>query len=537
VSHAPAVVQASAARVTVFILDSSYPTADVAIPLDDDKNYVIVSDRPIEPPRGVATLQLERVVSVAPMVRNYVILRRAWRSAQGRACIVVAAPVVRAEQLLRNSIYALLLTSNVVFFDGLRCRSIARSWNILFRGFTLGVAKLLLRDGLMQGRKMVAEVRARVGRMRSTEEGALFGLYTSKDSFRFQPDPVTVLPDGSPVYGELSSAWYLPAFSARKLRYSVSTSRQVLRDVSLHVEKLNGFEVSSLFRAQKILAYPYMLGSARRWYSYPVASRRRVSKMPRGVNLLAYSSTYYHWLIEGVPRILDVIDDGIDLDKYPLILPPLEPFQKQLLEVLGIDAVRQVFSVDIGDWCHVGECIFPTANFPFGATNLEDPSGQPERKILLRIRNRLKEKLAERGVFEQPLGPSRVYISRAKAGRRKFSEATEADLHECLSAVGFQRIFLEDYAWPEQVRLLSNARHIVGLHGAGLTNILFADAETLIEIHNPMQVRPYFAVMARELSVRYSGVIGGLENSSLNFDNITANVPQIAKLVRHMLPP
>jgi capsular polysaccharide biosynthesis protein len=504
--------------------------------LDDDKVYVIVSDRPIEPPSGLASFQLERAESIGSMVRNYVHLRRAWRSAQGQSCIVIAAPVVRVEQVLRNSIYALFLTSRVVIFDGLRFGSVFRSWKILLRALVLGIAKLLLRDCMMQIRRSVSSIKARFGRLRSTEEGALFGLYTSKDSFQLRRDSVTVLPDGPSVYGELPSAWYLPAFSARRLRYSVRTTRHALRDVSLHVEKLNGFEVSCLLQAGRILDYPYMLGSARRWYSYPVKSRRRVTKIPRGVNLLAYTSTYYHWLIEGVPRILDVIDDDIDLDEYPLILPPLEPFQIQLLQVLGIDASRQVFIVDIGDWCHVGKCIYPTASFPFGEAYLEDPSGQPERQILLRIRERLKEKLDQRGLFQQGPGPSRVYISRAKAGRRKFSDAIESEVHECLEALGFQRIFLEEHAWPEQVRLLSAARHIVGLHGAGLTNILFADAETLVEIHNPLEVRPYYAVMARELSIRYLGVIGRLENPSPQFDNITVDISALRGLLLRTLP-
>jgi hypothetical protein len=518
----------------IFVFDSSYPTADVALPIDDRQPHIIVSNRQIEPPPGHGLLVLEEERDVSSILRNFRSLRSGWRRAGGGRCIVISAAIVRPEQLLFNAIYAFALTRNVALFDGLNCLPALRAWRSLVKCALLGAGKLIFNDFRLKLKTLLFDRKVRSLPARSTREGGLFGMYTAARSFSLAPDPVTPCADGATVYGDVTRGWHLPAFSARRQRYEVRTTRHRLREVSLHVERMKGFEESCLIKDGLILDYPYMQDRARRWHAYPVSSRDAVKSAERGINLLPYASTYYHWLVDCVPRILDAVDDGFDFDRYPLVLPPLEPFQRQLLEVLGIVPDRHTLSVAIGEWCHIGECVYPTANFPFGMPDLEDPSGQPARSLLLRIRARLMERLGSACTAN---GPSRLYISRAKAGRRKFAAATETALASLLQAAGFVKVCLEDLTFSEQVRLVAGAEYIVGLHGAGLTNILFANARALIELHNPLQVRPYFAVMARELDIRYAYLIGSLEGMSPDFDNITIDLRAVEDLIERIVPP
>jgi len=522
-------------RDAVFIFDSSYMATGCALPIDDRKLHIVVSNRRVDPPPGHGSLLLQEIRGLRSILSNLRLLHAAWREYDGGKCIVNAAYGTRPEQQLFNAIYAFSLTQHVVFFDGAHFLPMYRHWRSFLRCTALAAARLLW-DLKLQLRRLVFNRRVRSLPEASTREGQLFGLYTSAQTFSLTPDEVTLLPDLKSVYGDVTRGWHLPAFSARRQRYAVRTTRHYLRDVTLHVERVQGFELSCLIKDGRILDYPYILGRPRRWYSYPVSSRKAVKTAERGINLLAYTSTYYHWLVEGVPRILDVIDDGFDFDRYPLLLPPLEPFQRQLLEVLGITPDRHTISVDIGEWCHVGECVLPTANFPVGAAGLEDPSGQPNRALLLRIRERLMERLA---LTAPPVaaGPSRIYISRAMAGRRKFIAATEAALTSLLESAGFVKVCLEQLAWAQQVRLVAGAEYIVGLHGAGLTNIVFANAKALLEFHNPLQARPYFAVMSRELDIRYAFVIGSLEGNSPNFDNISIDLRAVREMLDRVVTP
>lgn len=514
----------------VFIFDSSYKSIDVALPIEDERPHIAVSNRKIEPPPGHSCLKLEEETNIGSVWRNLRSLRTAWTKAGGGKCIVIAAVGVRPEQLLLNSVYAFSLSRDVSFFDGLCCHSVRRAWRKLARASFVGPARYILGGPRRRLTAAFFNLKVRTLPAHSTKEGRLFGLYSSTRSFSLPPDKVTFEADGRPLYGRGSRAWYLPAFSSRQQRFSVETTRHLLHNVTLHVEKIKGLEVSSLFKNGRVLDYPYMLGSGRRRYVYPVSNRDTVKTAERGINLLAYTSTYYHWLIEGVPRILDVIDDGFDFDQYPLLLPPLEPFQRQLLEVLGVNPDRQVITVDMGEWCHVGECVFPTANFPFGAPELEDPSGQPDRALLMRIRERLMKRLAFM-ISVRARGPRKLYISRAKASRRKFTPETEAAVTSVLESAGFAKVCLEDLTWPEQVRLVADAEFIVGLHGAGLTNILFSNAKAILELHNPLETRPYFAVMARELDIMYAYIIGSLQGTSPSFDNITINPRRVKEMV------
>ena len=367
---------------------------------------------------------------------------------------------------------------------------------------------------------------------RNTIEGKLFGLYTEADTFSFPANGNTRLSDAKSLYGSHSDRWYLPDFSARGHRYATQTTRHALGQTILHVEAMpSGGEISAAFCKGRLLAYPYMVPPHPLRDRYAVSLRKNVRFIECGVCLLAFTSGYYHWLVEGLPRVLDVLDDGIDLNRYPLILPPLETYQREVLEMLGVDVERQVVSVGIGDWCHVQDCVFPTAYFPLGEAEIEDPSGQPNREMLLLIRERVLAKLPHREVTT----PRRLHISRARAAKRKFTAATETALAGMLARAGFVTIYLEDMPWPEQVRLLSGAEYVAGFHGAGLTNILFGQLKGLLEFHNPMEARAYFAVIARELGIQYHFVVGALEGTSANFDNITLCLDEARQALERML--
>ena len=504
---------------TVCVFDSSYPSVDIALPIDERRHHVIVSRRRIEPPPGHTCLRIENESGMASIWRNFRTLRRALGTESTGECIVIAAPAVRPEELLLNVAYAIWLRRSPVLFDGVSFHSMMPFWGRLLKGLAVRLMPRVFAAAKLRMKITEFNFRVRSAPDAKTEEGKLFGLFGWARSFSLPLDRITLEADRGSVYGSKTRGWYLPAYSSRLQRYDVQTTRHRLRAVMLHVEKLE-FEVSSLFKDGKILDYPYMLGPARKHHLYPVRCRENVKRTDRAINLLAYTSTYYHWLIEGVPRILDVIDDGFDFDKYPLILPPLEPFQRELLKVLDIDPDSQVIPIGIGDWCHVGECIFPTANFPFASVEIEDPSGQPNRALLLRIRERLLERPALRGRNAGRSLPKRIYVSRARAARRKLTEENEAAVTAMLESAGFQRVFLEDLSWPDQVRTLSNSELIVGVHGAGLANMLFGEPKALLEFHNPLEARPYFAVMARELDVEYSYLIGSLRGTSASYDNI-----------------
>ena len=72
----------------------------------------------------------------------------------------------------------------------------------------------------------------------------------------------------------------------------------------------------------------------------------------------------------------------------------------------------------------------------------------------------------------------RLYISRSKAQHRKV--INEDDLSEILVEFGFKIVFAEEYTALEQIHLFKDAEAVMGLHGAGLSNMLFCKEGTKV---------------------------------------------------------
>ena len=64
---------------------------------------------------------------------------------------------------------------------------------------------------------------------------------------------------------------------------------------------------------------------------------------------------------------------------------------------------------------------------------------------------------------------------------------------------------------PEQIHLLANSRYVIGIHGAGLTNMLFRGGRplSLLEIYPPGDYYPFhYVLMASQMGYTYDGMIG-----------------------------
>ena len=77
-----------------------------------------------------------------------------------------------------------------------------------------------------------------------------------------------------------------------------------------------------------------------------------------------------------------------------------------------------------------------------------------------------------------------IYISRLKSKR---SPVFERNLQSQLSAKDWRIVYLEEIDLLEQVTIFQNASAIVGIHGAGLSGLVFANPGTPIFELYPIQ--------------------------------------------------
>jgi capsular polysaccharide biosynthesis protein len=182
-----------------------------------------------------------------------------------------------------------------------------------------------------------------------------------------------------------------------------------------------------------------------------------------------WATNYSHWLIDSLVR-LAMIDPSRD-DFSVLIPHGIPAFARESLALLGVTSDRIVELPERNAQVAVEELLLCVA---------QQRSTVPHAQYLAHIRDRLMQAAA--GYTAHPAPWRRIYISRAKSAR---SIVNEADLLPVLDAYGFEVVRCEALSMAQQIRLFSEAKIVVGAHGAGMINPIFCNpGSTVIEIYN-----------------------------------------------------
>ena len=123
----------------------------------------------------------------------------------------------------------------------------------------------------------------------------------------------------------------------------------------------------------------------------------------------------------------------------------------------------------------------------------------------------------------------RLYISREDATSRRI--INEKDLVKELVLHGFEVVTLSGMSFAHQVRLFNEAEIIVGPHGAGFTNAVFAQpGATLIELLSPNWMHGCFWALASACGHRYGFMIG-----TQHGEDIEADIGKFLRLVTSII--
>lgn len=107
----------------------------------------------------------------------------------------------------------------------------------------------------------------------------------------------------------------------------------------------------------------------------------------------------------------------------------------------------------------------------------------------------------------------RIFITRSPK-RLRFIENI-AEIEAICKEYGFEIVDFDTIALSQQVRLLSESRYVIGIHGAGLVNMMFRGARpmSLLEILPPGEYYPFhYMLMAAQLGYKYDGLIGDVSS-------------------------
>lgn len=208
---------------------------------------------------------------------------------------------------------------------------------------------------------------------------------------------------------------------------------------------------------------------------YPKYNLKKSITVTRGFLLTGnMSDNFFHFLIDSLPRVLDYIElKKIDSD-LKLIINHKRSFTEQYLALLPISKndivwmrenlwVEKLFYVNNKYAQSNPSNTWP--NFIYSPHHLKQMA-----QICLESALKLKG---------QSNFPEKIYISREKVGTRVL--LNEEEFVQNLKSFKIERIFLEDFSVAEQIILMSKAKVIVAVHGAGLANLIYVRHALVIE--------------------------------------------------------
>ena len=206
---------------------------------------------------------------------------------------------------------------------------------------------------------------------------------------------------------------------------------------------------------------------------------------------------WYHWLLQVLPRLKLLVDSQVSYDKIYINNMQYD-WQKNALHAVlkHLDiSTDYLLLIQSSQVVEAKTLIVPSIGYI--------PSVHHYEEFPLWIQQFLKDCF----LHEAPVKNNRkLYISRANATVRQI--ANEDQLAAFLKGKGFDILHLETLSVFEQARLFSEACVIIGPHGSGFANLIFAKGHThVLEIDHKVlgdDQRSCFIGMSRQLGLRYT---------------------------------
>ncbi len=233
-----------------------------------------------------------------------------------------------------------------------------------------------------------------------------------------------------------------------------------------------------------------------------------------------WSVNYYHWLVDSLPRLVSTRQD---LGQFTVVLPSDYKrlgYHARTLDMLG---VRYRYFDVVSERIYCEELHLPLYVSITGTTNALYAG---------KVRDRL---LARVSADQSPQGGKhRIYVTRRKAPKRRIINETE--VIRLLEALDFHVVEFENLAFDQQAALCRDATILIGLHGAGLTNMMFMQPDSLVlELGRQNERNFCFQELAAAFRLRYHRLECKIEGTDALDSDFYVNLPEFEHLLKTVL--
>lgn len=229
----------------------------------------------------------------------------------------------------------------------------------------------------------------------------------------------------------------------------------------------------------------------------PVKSASGITASLYG-NVENATGNYGHWLIDALSRIY-LFQRDYDLNEIDHYLVPKLTFEFQLESLIACGIPKEkIVEIDTLECVSFEKLLCVSAPRELSSGVCPGWAIDGFRTSILPNINHEKQ-------------PKRLYISRKDANDRKFTN--ELELIEMLETYGFESIELSNYDFAGKIELFANAECIIGLTGAGLTNLMFCPTSaSILELMPRSNVNYIYSTIAGYLQINYQALVFNTED-------------------------
>ncbi|MGQ7846322.1 glycosyltransferase family 61 protein [Granulosicoccus sp. 3-233] len=256
----------------------------------------------------------------------------------------------------------------------------------------------------------------------------------------------------------------------------------------------------------------------------PVSRHLDIDRYVPGTTLSLYGNVENtagnigHWMIDGLARLFLALrhHDLTSIDH--VLVPKLKyGFQRESLLELGIPS-HKIVEIDVLECVRCERLIVTTAPRGFSSSNTPGWLIDGFRQALLPAKGAVA-------------AGKRIYISRRDAGSRKF--VNEEEIIACLEKFGFEPVEMSSYDFNDKIALFAQAEMIVGLTGAGLTNLMLCRSDAcVLELFPASYVTYFYTSIACYLGMDYQYLVFDNDSvlSSMNryYGNLSLDTDMLA---------
>lgn len=270
------------------------------------------------------------------------------------------------------------------------------------------------------------------------------------------------------------------------------------------------------------------------WYDWRAFFPRRVEDIGGACFVFrSFPRSFYHLLTDHLPALYTLgVLPWESREQVKLLLPaPLSEAERHLVPGMCPDNV-EIVEVDADRSYRLERCYFVSHLAQRGCGYL------PAWYLAEFLRRVAPRRPRARN--------RRIYVTRTGNAARRI--VNEAELTARLERLGFEAYALEKLPVAQQIELFHDAEMVVAPHGAGLTNLIFAENARVLELFEGPLLRPHYYFLSKArghayaclqsrdkhgfIGRKYDGFIESFNGSTRNF---SVDCDRVVRAVEELL--